>query len=382
MPSTHTHHHHQTTLSSHLNLPLPPVTNTIALSEDRCASREHGTFAVHRRGAHTALVYTDRSHYGSIVDGTPLHGASATLLTSTDVDRTCTLVLGKTSLTARVAPARVYLLADDSSRTGAAPRGAEAAAQLGVAVDDITHATHFALRGDTTSSLVGLTPELLYALAAARPVVSAAWLARAAADDNSARLLTEGLSPDTTLFLPRVAAAEVPGLVPYQLVPDPARTHVLDGRRFVLAAGVPPLYGDVLRAAGAAAVSCASADSAVAAEADAEDTTTTLVLQRTGAHQMTVDELARSVVAGAVVPEGPLPGAEAVSECHSEPQRAHSPVQPAQTRSEPQGDTGGGGDAEGGALTVTDIAHTPRKRFRKSLVHTPTAYVDVGDHST
>ena len=105
---------------------LPPVSNTIALSEDRCASREHGVFAVERRGADTALVYTDRSHYGSTVDGAAVHGARVTLLTSAEPERTCALVLGKTSLTARVAAARVYLLADDSSRTGAAQRGAAA----------------------------------------------------------------------------------------------------------------------------------------------------------------------------------------------------------------------------------------------------------------
>lgn len=351
------------------------MTNTIALSEDRCASREHGTFAVRRSGAHTELVYTDRSHYGSVVDGAPVHGASVTLLTSADGARARTLVLGKTSLTARVAAARVYLLADDSSRTGAPQQGAAAAAQLGIAVDDVARATHFALRGDATSSLTGYTPELLYALAAARPVVSAAWLARAAADDNRARLLAEGLSPDTTLFLPRVAAAALPGLVPYQLVPDPARAHVLDGRRFVLAHGVPPLYGAVLRAAGAAVGAPDDSDSAPGA-------VTTLVLQRTGAHQMTVDELARGIVAGAAVPEPsepaePAGGHTGGSDSSSNDGGGVEVVRECRT-AVPQGDSTGA--AAEGALAVTDVAQTPRKRFRKSLVHTPTAFVDVGDH--
>lgn len=354
------------------------VTNTIRLSEDRCASREHGVFAVRDAGAGTELVYTDCSHFGSTVDGARVHRATVTLLASTGPTRPVALVLGRTALRAELAPVRVCLLADDSTRTGAAQRGAAAAAQLGVAVADAACATHFVLRGDATSRLAALTPELLLALASARPVLAASWLARAAAPEHRARLLAEGLPRDLTRFPPRVAAAALPGLVPATLRPDPARAHALAGTRLALGEGVPPLYTTVLRAAGAAVGS-----------AEEEDTTV-LVLQRTGPHQMTVDELARRIIGGSA--DAAVAAADdAPKETTGEAEliEVRTPVKSAPLRAREEAADGAdapvvetSGDSTTDAIAVTDVANTPRKRFRKSLVHVPTAYVDVGDHGT
>ena len=330
----------------------------IVLEGDGTLSRHHGSFTVKRASGVSKLMYEDKSRFGTTIGEKTVKGEEVVLLDNSDTDRVCNMVFGATMVTVAVTPVRVWLLHETPPKTPLEPEPESS----GLVVDDFRKATHFVVYG---TELSHLSPQLLFALAAARPIVSIKWLYFSLDDKSHVEFFKSGFSTDFTQYLPTVAM-NLEGFIPFKLRPDKNRSTLLQNKTFTLDENVSSLYKDVLLAAQANVVPPGTAGEVV-----------TLVNTRTAGRQLTVSELAHALLNCKYTDPPDKPPAPTH---HGTPPLPQTAAGQPQIRPRPSSDPSAVDSSE---LSFSEDSENGirRKKFRKSHVLHPDSYVDVFPYS-